>query len=126
MTSYNSATNQWACCICNCILTDEEYAARNTYGFVCTEDRHKCMICYKKLDDEEIQVCSKTDFIFVCRQHWCSCMPDRIPWSYVVRCSECCEKTFCKTCKEYDDNGDTICFSCKLMEEKIIAKYRLK
>lgn len=126
MTSYNSTTKKWTCEICNCILEKEEEEARDTYGFVCKNDRYKCMICYTKLDEEEIRVCSNTDYIFVCKKHWCNCMPDRTPWSYVVRCSECSDKTYCKTCKEYDENGDTICFSCKLMEEKIIAKYKLK
>ena len=88
------------CCICYKNLTEEEISASNQWGYVCTADRNKCIICHEQLSDEEVEVSKEADF-FLCNKHWCECMPQHTPWSYVVICPSCYEKTFCKSCKAY-------------------------
>ena len=92
------------CCICYADLTTEERVASDKWGYVCTADRNKCIICHQILNYEELEVSSRGR-LFLCRQHWCDCLPDKKPWNYVYRCVECGEKTFCKACKAYSKDG---------------------
>jgi len=76
-----------------------------------------CDKCDKLLTSDEAKFIKKhdltryTDFNrHLCSLHWCACMPDSTPWSYLTGCSVC-EKGICKTCR-YPSRNFTMCSDC--------------
>jgi hypothetical protein len=49
---------------------------------------------------------------YLCKEHWCDCMPESTPWSYIRQCDACQNKNLCKSCKNMDRFGNFLCQRC--------------
>ncbi len=92
-------------------------------GYLCNLCMLKCSKCYKHLTEKELQYfdenpdsgISNTLIVcegYVCKKHWCECMPKSTPWSYLRTCGICENNYICKTCKYITNSGITICEDC--------------
>lgn len=92
-------------------------------GYLCDLCIHKCSKCYQSLTEEELQYfnenttsgISETLLVcegYVCRKHWCECMPESTPWSYISSCEICGDNYICKNCKHHAKSGLMICEEC--------------
>lgn len=83
-------------------------------------DDKKCEIdgCGQPLTPEETLVAAKSGFA-LCKRHWCPCMPESTPWSYVEVCYMCEHTTYCKSCKGSTEKCDPICSVCQRVLSKI-------
>ena len=75
----------------------------------------QCVRCSDFLSFSEKQYLDKNDLTYIlggylCKRHWCTCMPHNTPWSYVRDCS-LCKNSICKTCKRTDGQY-YICEDC--------------
>lgn len=81
------------------------------------DENPKCDKCSNQLTNEEFDFFENNDLIknlgckYLCKSHWCDCMPNTTPWKYLTGCSVC-GKTICKTCKYETGYGSTICDDC--------------
>lgn len=76
-----------------------------------------CSKCAEILTDEEREFFDKNDIIgmtgckYLCKSHWCECMPEATPWRYLTDCGVC-GGTVCKTCKCETNMGCVVCSDC--------------
>lgn len=66
------------------------------------ENKIKCIRCGNILTEEEkiyIEKNELQDFCdgYLCKNHWCICMPKSIPWNYLIPCI-ICNQMICKSC----------------------------
>lgn len=83
-------------------------------------DKCLCLICQSPLLPSEISTLKIEGYHFtdgectiplLCKQHYCSCLPQTTPWNWVTRCDVCSENIVCKACKN-ERSGLIICRSC--------------
>jgi hypothetical protein len=76
----------------------------------------KCDICSNALTTEEIDYFKQHDLIryldcgYLCKKHWCECMPNQTPWKWLIQCG-ICDNYICKTCKRYESMCSE-CYDC--------------
>lgn len=76
-----------------------------------------CTKCSNKLTEEELKFFNENVLLritnnYLCKLHWCECMPDATPWKWLNTCS-ICDKGICNACKNYTiNNNNTICSDC--------------
>lgn len=94
-----------------------------------------CLQCNKQLNEEEYDYNVANPGLhgylnfdqwgktpgYLCSKHWCECMPNGTPWSWLNKC-DTCGTPICKTCKNSGDKG-TICSECYSAE---VRKYLWK
>jgi len=78
----------------------------------------KCCICLNDLTDEEKKYNddNKEEIFsiqngYICRSHWCQCMPVSTPWRYLCQCASC-DNYVCKECHRIGEEHETICEDC--------------
>jgi len=71
-----------------------------------------CEICHEQLlASELIPYKSHTqNVIFVCKNHYCKCMPKMLPWRWI---NKCCDNYICKGCCYENNLGEYVCQNCQ-------------
>ena len=76
----------------------------------------KCTKCVNTVTDEEKNYFDENDIIacigggYLCKSHWCECMPQNTPWKWLTECSVC-GNAICKTCK-CETARSMVCSDC--------------
>jgi len=79
---------------------------------------HQCTHCKSFLDYTEYLMYKrdpkliKTTDGYVCKSHWCECMPENPPHDYLQPCDRCKATYICRGCKVFGGASDRICCNC--------------
>ena len=78
--------------------------------------RPKCNKCPNFLKNDEISYfCNNPQVLlinnYICKNHWCVCMPSKQPWNFIFECAVC-DNNICKTCKFITKKGLSLCDTC--------------
>lgn len=87
---------------CDNIIVEEEIEKNEQYSYE-MNNKMKCNKCDNIITEEEKIYIEKNKLQdicngYLCKNHWCKCMPKSTPWSYLMPC-DICDGMICKTCK---------------------------
>ena len=73
-----------------------------------------CEICEEQLLSSELVPYKfhTENVIFVCKNHYCKCMPKLLPWRWITLCNKCNYNCVCKSCCQEDKDGKFVCKNC--------------
>ena len=65
---------------------------------ICDEQLLASELVPYKLTPNNSHNVMKDSIVFVCKNHYCRCMPKLMPWSWVTECDKCNKNYICRSC----------------------------